>query len=168
MKLNQLKDNNGARKSRMRVGRGLGSGKGKTCGRGYKGQGSRTGVSNMGEGGQTPLYMRVPKRGFYNINRKEVEVVNLERLEKLIESKKIDAAKTINREALLKSGLVKSKTSLIKILGQAKSKLNVEADRVSKSAGESLEKAGGKVTLNAPRENAQNKRRLAKNKKEAA
>lgn len=147
MKLNELKDNDGARKSRMRVGRGIGSGKGKTCGRGHKGQGSRTGVSNMGEGGQTPLYMRVPKRGFNNVNRKEVEVVNLSRIEQFVEAKKIDAGKTINRETLVEAGLIKSKTSLVKILGAGKTKLNIEADHASKSASESVEKAGGKIQV---------------------
>ena len=160
MKLNELADNPGARKSRMRVGRGIGSGKGKTCGRGHKGQGSRTGVSNMGEGGQTPLYMRVPKRGFSNINRKEIEVVNLEKLEQLVESKKIDGGKAINREVLVAAGVIKSKTSTIKILGKAKAKLTIEADHASKSAAESLEKAGGKITFipkKAPRPNQKQK-----------
>lgn len=149
MKLNELADNPGARKARMRVGRGIGSGKGKTCGRGHKGQGSRTGVSNMGEGGQTPLYMRVPKRGFFSINKKEVEVVNLEKLELLVESKKIDGSKPINREVLANAGVIKSKTSQIKILGKGKAKLTIEADQASKGAVESVEKAGGKLTVKA-------------------
>lgn len=148
MKLNELSDNPGARKSRMRVGRGIGSGKGKTCGRGHKGQKSRTGVRDLGEGGQTPLYMRVPKRGFNNINKREVEVVNLARLEQYSKAKKIDAG-SVNRETLVKAGIVKSKTSLVKILGEAKSKFTIAADLASKSAQESVEKAGGKITLAA-------------------
>jgi len=164
MKLNELKDNDGARKSRMRVGRGIGSGKGKTCGRGHKGQGSRTGVSNMGEGGQTPLYMRVPKRGFWSPTRKEVEVINLDKLEQLVESKKIDGSKPINREVLVAAGVVKSRTSTVKILGKAKGKLNIEADHASKSASESVEKAGGKITFipkKAPLENQKKSKKAA-------
>lgn len=148
MKLNELKDNDGARKSRMRVGRGIGSGKGKTCGRGHKGQGSRTGVSNMGEGGQTPLYMRVPKRGFNNINRKDVEVVNIRILEAYVAAKKLDAGK-ITKEALRAAGILKSKTAIVKILGtgDVKSKLVIEADTASKTVLAAVEKAGGKITL---------------------
>lgn len=153
MKLNELKDNDGARKSRMRVGRGIGSGKGKTCGRGHKGQKSRTGIANMGEGGQTPLYMRIPKRGFNNYTRKEIEVVNLDKLEQYVASKKIDGGK-VNRDTLAEAGIIKSKTALIKILGSAKSKLVIEADLASKTALESVEKAGGKLTVAQAKEAA--------------
>ena len=150
MKLNELQDNDGARKPRMRVGRGIGSGKGKTCGRGYKGQKSRTGVSYLGEGGQTPLYMRIPKRGFNNPTRREVEVVNLSRLEQFVTNKKIDGGK-VSRETLVEAGLVKSRTSLVKILGTTSSKVVISADLASKSAIESIEKAGGKITLPQPK-----------------
>ena len=162
MKLNELADNPGARKSRMRVGRGIGSGKGKTCGRGHKGQGSRTGVSNMGEGGQTPLYMRVPKRGFWSPVRKEVEVVNLDKLEQLIETKKIDGSKPINREVLVAAGVIKSRTSTIKILGKGKAKLTIEADHASKGAVAAVEKAGGKITFIPKKEPLANQKKSKK------
>lgn len=147
MKLNEIKDNNGATQYRTRVGRGIGCTKGKTCGRGHKGQKSRTGISNMGEGGQTPLYMRIPKRGFNNINRKEVEVVNFFALEKAIETKRIEAG-NINSESLQKAGLTKGR-GLVKILGtgELKSKLTITADLASAGAIKAIEKAGGKITL---------------------
>ena len=149
MKLNEIKDNSGATQYKTRVGRGIGCTKGKTCGRGHKGQKSRTGISNMGEGGQTPLYMRVPKRGFNNVNRRDVEVVNFFALEKAIEAKRIDAG-SINKETLKKAGLTKGR-GLVKILGtgELKSKLTITADLASKSAVEAVAKAGGKITLPA-------------------
>jgi large subunit ribosomal protein L15 len=150
MKLNEIKDNWGATQYKTRVGRGIGCTKGKTCGRGVKGQKSRTGVSNMGEGGQTPIFRRLPKRGFKNINRVTMEVVNFEVLEKFVESKKLDAAK-INRETLTKAGIVKTNAPL-KLLakGAVKSKFNIEVDYASESAKAAVEKAGGKLTLKAP------------------
>lgn len=149
MKLNEIKDNPGATQYKTRVGRGIGCTKGKTCGRGHKGQGSRTGVSNMGEGGQTPLYMRIPKRGFNNHTRKEVEVVNLGMLEKATAAKKIDAG-SVNKESLKKAGLVKG-CGLVKILGtgEVKTKFTIDADLASKSAVEAVSKAGGKINLPA-------------------
>ena len=149
MKLNELKDNDGARKKRMRVGRGIGSGKGKTAGRGYKGQGSRTGVSNMGEGGQTPLYRRLPKRGFWNPTARDVEVINLSVLEDFVSRKALDAGKKITRETLKEVGIIKKRTTLVKILakGEIKSKIDIDADLASEAAIKAVEKAGGKINL---------------------
>ena len=149
MKLNEIKDNPGATQYKTRVGRGIGCTKGKTCGRGHKGQKSRTGISNMGEGGQTPLYMRIPKRGFNNPNRECVEAVNLGALEKAVAAKKLDAG-SINKETLQKAGLTKGRGP-VKILGtgEVKSKLNIDADLASKSAVEAVTKAGGKINLPA-------------------
>ena len=149
MKLNEIKDNEGATQYKTRVGRGIGCTKGKTCGRGHKGQLARTGVSNMGEGGQTPLYMRVPKRGFNNINRKNVEAVNIFAIERAVASKKLDAA-NISKETLQKAGLTSGK-GLVKILasGEIKSKLSISADLASKAVVAAVEKAGGKITLPA-------------------
>jgi len=149
MKLNELKDNSGARKSKMRVGRGIGSGKGKTCGRGHKGQSSRSGVAINGfEGGQTAMYMRLPKRGFTNPNAKTVETINLSVLEDFVTRKRLDAKK-INREALENVGLVRKAGSLVKILGKGeiKAKIEIEVDSASKSAIAAIEKAGGKITV---------------------
>lgn len=147
MKLNELQGNPGSTHRKMRVGRGIGSGKGKTAGRGYKGQGSRTGVSNMGEGGQTPLFRRLPKRGFKSHSRKVVEAVNLGQLESFVAAKKLGAK--IDREALKKIGLVKECGSLLKILatGEVKTKFEIEANLASKAAVEAVEKAGGKINL---------------------
>lgn len=149
MKLNEIQDNKGSHKRRMRVGRGIGCTKGKTCGRGHKGQLARTGVSNMGEGGQTPLYMRLPKRGFNNINRRDVEPVNVQVIERAIEAKKLDAAK-INKETLVAAGVIRGR-GLVKVLatGAVKSKLIIDADLASKAAVAAIEKAGGKINLPA-------------------
>ena len=109
MQLNELKDNDGATKNRKRVGRGIGSGKGKTCGRGVKGQKSRTGVSINGfEGGQMPIYPRLPKRGFNNFNRVEFATVNLSELQRAVDAKRLDAKKTVDRAALQAAGLILS------------------------------------------------------------
>src|SRR5476649_37258 len=117
MKLNEIADNEGARKGRMRVGRGIGSGKGKTAGRGVKGQKARTGVAIKGfEGGQMPIFQRLPKRGFVNINRKEIKPINLGVLQSLIDSKALDASKKVTKEVLASIGLIKNKSVLIKIL----------------------------------------------------
>lgn len=151
MKLNELTDNNGARKSRTRVGRGIGSGKGKTAGRGHKGQKSRSGVSTLGmEGGQTPFYMRLPKRGFTKPNQQVVETINLSVLEDFITRKVLKTK--IDREALIAAGLVKKDGSVVKILakGELKSKIEIEVDAASKTAIAAIEKAGGKVKLPAP------------------
>jgi large subunit ribosomal protein L15 len=150
MKLNQLSDNPGARKNRIRVGRGIGSGKGKTAGRGGKGQTARTGVAIKGfEGGQMPLHRRLPKRGFKNIFRQEHAVVNLGRLQQAIDAGRLETSGTIDRDALKSAGLVNRIGAGIKLLakGELKQALTIEVDRASKSAIEAVEKAGGKVVV---------------------
>ncbi|MAK64573.1 MAG: 50S ribosomal protein L15 [Maricaulis sp.] len=152
MRLNQLRDNDGAAKLRTRVGRGIGSGKGKTGGRGVKGQKSRSGVAIKGfEGGQMPLHMRLPKRGFNKPNRKAYAEVNLGRLEKAIAEGKIDAKAAINAEVLLAAGLVRRELDGIRLLakGELKSKVDITVAGASKAAIEAVEKAGGKVTVTA-------------------
>ena len=150
MKLNDIKDNIGSTKSRKRIGRGIGSGTGKTSGKGHKGQKSRSGVSIKGfEGGQMPIHRRLPKRGFTNINRINYTVLNLDNIQKLIDNKKIDPKKTISYKTLLGLGLVKSKKSKIKILGKGdiKVKIDIEVSAFSKSAKDSIEKNGGTVII---------------------
>ena len=136
---------------KMRVGRGIGSGKGKTSGRGVKGQKSRSGVAIKSfEGGQMPLYRRLPKRGFNPINKEKIATLNLNRIQSLIESKKINQETQINLDTLKKAKIVSKTFKKIKILGSGdiKSKINVNVDFVSKSAKEKLEKAGGTISLN--------------------
>jgi large subunit ribosomal protein L15 len=150
MKLHELSDNPGATKSRTRVGRGPGSGKGKMGGRGIKGQKSRSGVSINGyEGGQMPLYQRLPKRGFNKPNRKEFSVVNLGILQKFIDLKKIDTSAPITEDALIASGLVRRKLDGIRILakGEFSSKVDLQVTGASKSAIEVVEKAGGTLSV---------------------
>jgi large subunit ribosomal protein L15 len=150
MKLNELKDNKGARKSRMRVGRGIGSGKGKTAGRGQKGQTSRSGVSIFGfEGGQMPLHMRLPKRGFNNIFAKDYAEVNLGAIQKLIDEGKLDAKGTLDHDALKAAGLARGGKDGVRVLGKGelKAKLALKVAGVSKGAREAIEKAGGSVEL---------------------
>ena len=150
MRLNDLIDNKGARKSRIRVGRGEGSGKGKTGGRGLKGQKSRSGVSVLGfEGGQMPIYRRTPKRGFNNVFAKEFEIVNLGRLQRAIDEKKLDIKATINTESLVSAGLVRGDKRGVRILGKGEinAKINCEVSGASKSAIMAIEKVGGKVVL---------------------
>ena len=151
MKLNELSDNPGAHKSRMRVGRGIGSGKGKTGGRGVKGQKSRSGVAIKGfEGGQMPLYRRMPKRGFKNPFRKEYAVVNLSRLQQAIDDKRLDAKKTIDTAALQAAGLVGRRVGDgVRLLanGELKTKITIDVAGASKAAVEAVEKAGGMVVL---------------------
>jgi len=158
MKLNELRDNPGARKNRIRVGRGIGSGKGKTGGRGVKGQKSRTGVAIKGfEGGQMPLYRRLPKRGFNNKNvRTEYAVVNLGRLQAAIDAGKVDAKKPINAEILQQAGLVGNLKAGVRLLamGELKAKVDIEVARASKAAREAVEKAGGKIVETSPSEAA--------------
>jgi len=152
MKLNQLSDNPGATKSRKRVGRGPGSGTGKMGGRGIKGQNSRSGVALNGyEGGQMPLYMRLPKRGFNNINAKRHAVVNLGLLQKFIDAKKIDAKKPITEEVLVESGLVRRVRDGVRILakGDFSAKVDLTVTGASKSAVAAVEAAGGKLTTAA-------------------
>ncbi len=150
MKLNQLSDNPGATKARKRVGRGPGSGTGKMGGRGIKGQKSRSGVSIGGyEGGQMPLYQRLPKRGFNSRNRKSFAIVNLGLLQKFIDEKKIDASAPITEEALLASGLIRRVLDGVRLLakGEITSKVELSVTGASKGAIEAVEKAGGKVTV---------------------
>ncbi|MBD3679250.1 MAG: 50S ribosomal protein L15 [Rhodobacteraceae bacterium] len=150
MKLNELRDNAGASKKRMRVGRGPGSGKGKTAGRGIKGQKSRSGVAiNAYEGGQMPLYQRLPKRGFNKPNRKKFAVVNLGLVQKFIDAKKIDASAEINEDVLVASGLVRRKLDGVRILakGDFSAKVTLSVTGASKSAVAAVEKAGGTLTV---------------------
>lgn len=154
MKLNQLSDNPGARKSRMRVGRGIGSGKGKTAGRGGKGQTARSGVAIKGfEGGQMPLFRRLPKKGFTNVFRLEMSEVNLGRLQTAIESKRLDPKGTINGEALVAAGLLSRVRDGVRLLGKGelKTKLTIEVAGASKAAIAAVEKLGGSVIVKAPK-----------------
>ena len=150
MKLNEIADNAGARKHRMRVGRGIGSGKGKTAGRGVKGQKARTGVSIKGfEGGQMPLHRRLPKRGFRPPHQKLWQIVNLGALQKAIDDKKLDSGKTIDAAAMAAAGLFKNASDGVRLLGKGeiKTKIEVKVAGASASAIAAVEKAGGKVEL---------------------
>ncbi|HAR50833.1 50S ribosomal protein L15 [Roseovarius nubinhibens] len=152
MKLNELRDNPGATKRKKRVGRGPGSGMGKTAGRGIKGQKSRSGVAIAGyEGGQMPLYQRLPKRGFNKPNRKAYAVVNLGLIQKFVDAKKLDAKKAITEDALIESGLVRRKLDGIRVLakGDVTAKLNIEVTGASKAAVDAVEKAGGSIKVSA-------------------
>ncbi|MDU8928593.1 50S ribosomal protein L15 [Alisedimentitalea sp. MJ-SS2] len=152
MKLHELRDNDGATKSRKRIGRGPGSGKGKTGGRGIKGQKSRSGVAIAGyEGGQMPLYQRLPKRGFNKPNRKKFAVINLGLIQKFVDDKKLDAKKAITEDVLVESGLVRRKLDGVRVLakGDVSAKLNLEVTGASKAAVEAVEKAGGSLTITA-------------------
>jgi large subunit ribosomal protein L15 len=153
MKLHELRDNPGATKPRKRVARGPGSGTGKMAGRGIKGQKSRSGVAINGyEGGQMPLYMRLPKRGFNNINAKTHAVVNLGLLQKFIDAGKIDIKKPITETALVESGLVRRVRDGVRVLskGALTSKVTLEVSGASKSAIAAVEAAGGSLTVTAP------------------
>ncbi|MEN8195153.1 MAG: 50S ribosomal protein L15 [Pseudomonadota bacterium] len=162
MKLNELSDNPGARKNRTRVGRGIGSGKGKTGGRGVKGQKSRSGVAIKGfEGGQMPIYRRMPKRGFTNLFRKEFAVVNLGRLQQAIDDKRLDAKKTVDKAALMAAGLVGRRVGDgVRLLanGELKTKITIDVAGASKAAVEAVEKAGGKVVLPEVKEKPEGKK----------
>lgn len=150
MKLNEISDNKGARKARMRVARGIGSGKGKTAGRGQKGQTSRSGVSINGfEGGQMPLHMRLPKRGFNNIFGKDFAEVNLGAIQKLIDAKKLDAGSTIDHAALQAAGVGRGGKDGVRILakGTLTAKINVVAAGASAGAKAAIEAAGGTVEV---------------------
>lgn len=152
MLLNEIKDNEGAHKRRMRVGRGIGCTKGKTCGRGGKGQTARTGVRIKGfEGGQMPIHRRLPKRGFNQHKSVEFSVVNVSDLQEAVDSGKLDAKKPVTVEALVAAGVARKSPHGIKLLskGELKTKLEVSVTRASKSAIAAVEKAGGKVTLAA-------------------
>ena len=146
MKLNEIRDNEGAHKKRMRVGRGPGSGKGKTAGRGVKGQKSRSGVAIGGfEGGQMPLYMRMPKRGFNNPNALKLAEVNLWRLHDAIEGGKLDGKGEINGEALVAAGVIRRVKDGVRLLGtgEIKAKLNLVVWAASAGAVKAIEDAGG-------------------------
>jgi len=152
MKLNELRDNPGATKPRKRVGRGPGSGTGKMGGRGIKGQKSRSGVAINGyEGGQMPLYQRLPKRGFNKPNRKAFAVINLGLIQKFIDAGKLDAKSAITEDALIASGLVRRKLDGIRVLakGEITSKVDLQVTGASKSAVEAVEKAGGSLATQA-------------------
>ncbi len=150
MKLNELSDNDGARKLRTRVGRGIGSGKGKTSAKGQKGQKSRSGVAIKGfEGGQMPLYRRLPKRGFKNIFRRAYAEINVGRLQKAIDAGKIDAGQTLTTVELRAAGLIGHPRDGVRLLAQGDltSAITIEVAGASKKAVELVEKAGGKVIL---------------------
>jgi large subunit ribosomal protein L15 len=153
MKLSEIADNPGSRKKRMRIGRGIGSGKGKTGGRGGKGQTARTGVRIKGfEGGQMPLHRRLPKRGFNNIFKLDFAEINLDRLQQAVDAKQIDAGAIVNAEALVKAGVLRRAKDGVRLLGRGELtvKLNIEVHGASKSAVAAVEKAGGTVKILAP------------------
>ena len=153
MKLHEIRDNDGANRKKKRVARGPGSGKGKTAGRGIKGQTSRSGVALNGyEGGQMPLYRRLPKRGFTAPNAKEFAVVNLGQIQTFIDAGKLDAKAPVTEDALVAAGVVRRKLDGIRVLakGELKAKLDITVAGASKSAVEAIEKAGGKITVTIP------------------
>jgi large subunit ribosomal protein L15 len=153
MKLSDIADNAGSHKKRMRVGRGIGSGKGKTSGRGGKGQTARSGVRIKGfEGGQMPLHRRLPKRGFNNVFRVEYAELNLDRIQQAIDAKTLDAGAAMNAESLVKAGVVRRPKGGVRLLGRGeiKAKINIEVHGASKSAVAAVEKAGGTVKILAP------------------
>ena len=154
MKLNQIADRPGARKRRTRIGRGIGSGSGKTGGRGGKGQTARSGVRIKGfEGGQMPIHRRLPKRGFTNIFRLAFAEINLDRIQGAIDAKLLDAKATINAESLVKSRVIRRAKGGVRLLGRGeiKAKLTIEVHGASKSAIAAVEKAGGTVKILAPK-----------------
>ncbi|MCJ8147787.1 50S ribosomal protein L15 [Shinella sp. H4-D48] len=150
MKLNEIKDNEGSSKNRKRLGRGIGSGKGKTGGRGVKGQKARSGVAINGfEGGQMPIYRRLPKRGFTNIFSSDFNVVSLERVQKAIDAGKLDGKATVDAAALKAAGVIRRIKDGVRILadGELKAKVAFEVAGASKPAVEKIEKAGGSIKL---------------------
>lgn len=150
MQLNELKGNPGAKHRKMRVGRGIGSSKGKTCGRGGKGQTARTGVRINGfEGGQTPIHRRLPKRGFNNHHRVEYATVNTGEIQKAVDAGRLDSKKDINLEALKAANLVRNNQSVVKLLakGEIKAKVKLVVDKASDAAKAAVEKSGGSVTI---------------------
>lgn len=159
MQLNQLRDKPGATGKRTRIGRGPGSGKGKTGGRGYKGQKSRSGVAVKGfEGGQMPIYRRLPKRGFNARNTKEFAVINVGRLQKAVDAGRLDAKGAIDGAALEAAGLVRARRDGIRLLatGEVNAKLNLTVDYASAAAIAAVEKAGGSVTIAESKNEATN------------
>jgi large subunit ribosomal protein L15 len=150
MKLNELRDNEGATHYRKRLGRGIGSGSGKTAGRGVKGQKARSGVAVNGfEGGQMPLYRRLPKRGFKNIFGKDFNIVSLARVQTAVDAKKLDANATVDVAALIKAGVIRRAKDGVRLLsdGELKAKLSFDVAGASKAAIDKIEKAGGSVKL---------------------
>ncbi|KQR68010.1 50S ribosomal protein L15 [Rhizobium sp. Leaf384] len=150
MKLNEIKDNEGSTHARKRLGRGIGSGSGKTAGRGVKGQKARSGVAINGfEGGQMPIYRRLPKRGFNNIFRSDFVVVSLARIQTAIDAKKLDASATIDAAALKAAGIIRRARDGVRVLsdGELTGKVTIEVAGASQSAIEKIEKAGGSIKL---------------------
>ena len=171
MNLNDLRDNEGARPSRKRVGRGIGSGKGKTAGRGQKGAKARSGVSINGfEGGQMPLHMRIPKRGFNNIFAKDFAEVNLGLIQKAIEAGKLDAKAVIDHAALKAAGLARGGKDGVRLLGKGEfsAKASFKVDGVSAGARAAVEKAGGSVELPAEQPSEQEKKAARREANKAA
>ncbi|MBD9526393.1 MULTISPECIES: 50S ribosomal protein L15 [Paracoccus] len=153
MKLHELRDNEGSSRKKKRVARGPGSGKGKTAGRGIKGQTSRSGVALNGyEGGQMPLYRRLPKRGFSKPNRLEFAVVNLGQLQTFVDAGRLDAKADITAEVLVAAGVIRRKLDGVRVLaqGELKAALNLTVAGASKAAVEAIEKIGGKITVTRP------------------
>lgn len=168
MRLNEISDNSGARAPRKRIGRGIGSGTGKTAARGHKGQKSRSGVSLLGfEGGQMPLYRRLPKGGFNNIFRKNYRVVNVGRLQQAVDAGKLDAGKPVTEAALVEAGVIKSVRDGVRLLakGELSAKLTIEVAGASKGAVAAVEKAGGSVTVTAKPKVKSDKPKKSKAKK---
>ncbi|MGO1121182.1 50S ribosomal protein L15 [Rhodovibrionaceae bacterium A322] len=158
MKLNELRDNPGARKDAKRVGRGMGSGLGKTSGKGHKGQKARRGVAIKGfEGGQMPMHRRLPKRGFNNIFRSTFVEVNLGRLQQAIDAGKLDAKKTIDAAAMVEAGIFKNARDGVRVLGNGEltAKVELSVAGATKTAVAAIEKAGGKVTILAKKAEAE-------------
>ena len=153
MKLNEIRENDGATRNRKRVGRGIGSGRGKTSGAGHKGQKARSGVAIKGfEGGQMPIHRRLPKRGFTNIFRKNYVEVNLGRIQSAVDAGKLDSKKPVDAAMLVEAGVISKARDGVRILGKGelKAKVELHAAGASKSAVEGVEKAGGKIVLQAP------------------
>ncbi|MFG1225856.1 50S ribosomal protein L15 [Xanthobacter wiegelii] len=150
MKLDEIRDNPGARKKRMRVGRGIGSGKGKTAGRGVKGQKARTGVAIKGfEGGQMPLHRRLPKRGFHNIFRLDYNEVSLAKIQAAVDAGRLDAGQPVTEAALVSAGVLRRVKDGVRVLGtgELSAKVTLEVAYATKSAVAAVEKAGGSVTM---------------------
>ena len=171
MKLNEISDNKGARKSRMRVGRGIGSGKGKTAGRGQKGAKARSGVSIAGfEGGQMPLHMRIPKRGFNNIFAKDYAEVNLGLIQKFIDAGKLDIKAVIDHAALKAAGLARGGKDGVRLLGKGEftAKVKFAVTGASKGAVAAVEKAGGSVELPAEQPSEHEKKTARREANKAA
>lgn len=158
MRLNELNDNPGARKKKARVGRGIGSGMGKTSTHGQKGQKARSGVAINGfEGGQMPIYRRLPRRGFNSRNKVNYQLVNIGRLQSVIDAGKLDANGAIDRDALVAAGLVRANGGPVRLLGEGalSAKVNITVDSGSRQAIAAVEGAGGSITLTAPSASAE-------------